>query len=54
MSHLSEATRLYQDLLEGHRSLTDQDPHELQEEVAAELTKARAAMEIAWLNATTQ
>lgn len=53
MSRLSEATRIYQDLLEGHRALTDNDPHQLQEDVAHELAKARDAMEIAWLHAMT-
>jgi hypothetical protein len=52
--NLTEATRLYQDLLEGHRALTLEDPHDLQEDVTTELHKARTAMEIAWLNHTTR
>lgn len=51
---LSDATTAYQSLLEGHRALTTSDPHDLLEDVSAELEKAREAMEIAWLNHTSQ
>lgn len=47
---LSDATTAYQSLLEGHRTLTEQDDHGLREDVRHELQTARAAMEVAWLN----
>jgi hypothetical protein len=40
---LSDATDCYQTLLEGHRAYPDND------ELFEDLLKARAAMEVAWL-----
>jgi hypothetical protein len=47
MNHdLSLETEAYQALLEAHRSLPDND------DLYADMLKAKAAMEVAWLKAT--
>lgn len=54
MSQLADLTAAYQSLLEGHRRLDATDDLELHEHVTEDLDKARAAMEIAWLEHTTR
>jgi hypothetical protein len=47
MNHdLAAETEAYQALLEAHRSLPNND------DLYADMLKAKAAMEVAWLNAT--
>jgi hypothetical protein len=43
---LSSETEAYQALLEGHRAYPDDD------DLYRHMLKAKAAMEVAWLNAT--
>jgi hypothetical protein len=50
-STLAQATEAYQALREGQRRLEhDGDDHDLVEQVTEDVDKARAAMEVAWLN----
>lgn len=45
---LADETEAYQALLEGHRAYPDD------EEIAEDLDRARAAMEVAWLKHVTE
>ena len=47
MDALSQETEAYQALLEGHR----RDPDD--EQLSEDLTKAKLAMDVAWINHTT-